>query len=378
MRFRVTDCIEAILLEDWNALKGTDNPFLRYEFLSALEHHGCVGAHIGWLPQHLLVEDEQGKLWGAVPMYLKYNSFGEFVFDGSWADAWERAGGCYYPKLVAAVPFSPVTGLRLLVRPGAGEADVKNLIQAAVTLASKRGVSSLHWLFPSQKEAKWLEDCGLLLRQGYQFHWRNQGYRDFGEFLEALTAKRRKEIRRERCQVQKRGIKIKIIHGSEASDTEWCAMERFYRATFEAKGNYPALTLPFFKSLAQTMGQALVLALARRADHLIAGALYLQGKDTLYGRYWGSTESVPSLHFELCYYSGLEYCINHGLQHFEPGAQGEHKISRGFLPTATWSAHWISHPGFHAAISEALAQEREMVSRIMAELSGHSPYKAMA
>ncbi len=375
MRFKVTDCIETIALEEWNALEGTDNPFLRYEFLSALEQHGCVGAHIGWLPRHLLAEDERGRLWGAVPMYLKYNSFGEFVFDWAWADAWERAGGRYYPKLVVAVPFSPVTGLRLLLRSGTREAESKELIQAAITLARKWDVSSLHWLFPSQNEAQQLEGCGLLLRQGYQFHWRNQNYCDFDDFLETLTAKRRKEIRRERRQVQQQGIEIKIICGNEASDSEWRAMEGFYRATFEAKGNYPALTLPFFKALAQTMGKTVILVLAQRANQLIAGALYLRSKDTLYGRYWGSTECVPSLHFELCYYRGLEYCIKHGLRYFEPGAQGEHKISRGFLPAATWSAHWISHPGFRAVIANALEQERERINQIMLELSGHSPYK---
>lgn len=376
MRFKVTDNIGTAAREEWNALEGTDNPFLRYEFLSALEHQGCVGAHIGWLPRHLLAEDEQGRLWGAVPMYLKYNSFGEFVFDWAWADAWERAGGRYYPKLVVAAPFSPVTGLKLLLRAGASEAWGKRLIQAAITLAEKWGVSSLHWLFPSQEEAQRLEGCGLLLRQGYQFHWHNQNYRDFNGFLESLTAKRRKEIRRERRQVQQQGIEVKMIRGDEASDSEWRAMEGFYRATFEAKGNYPSLTLPFFKSLAQTMGETLLLALAHRADSLIAGALYLRSQQTLYGRYWGSIERVPNLHFELCYYRGLEYCIKQGLQYFEPGAQGEHKISRGFLPTATWSAHWISHPDFRTVIANVLAQERKQISQIMRELSGHSPYRS--
>lgn len=376
MRFKVTDNIGTAAREEWNALEGTDNPFLRYEFLSALEHQGCVGAHIGWLPRHLLAEDEQGRLWGAVPMYLKYNSFGEFVFDWAWADAWERAGGRYYPKLVVAAPFSPVTGLKLLLRAGASEAWGKRLIQAAITLAEKWGVSSLHWLFPSQAEAQRLEGCGLLLRQGYQFHWHNQNYRDFNGFLESLTAKRRKEIRRERRQVQQQGIEVKMIRGDEASDSEWRAMEGFYRATFEAKGNYPSLTLPFFKSLAQTMGETLLLALAHRADSLIAGALYLRSQQTLYGRYWGSIERVPNLHFELCYYRGLEYCIKQGLQYFEPGAQGEHKISRGFLPTATWSAHWISHPDFRTVIANVLAQERKQISQIMRELSGHSPYRS--
>lgn len=375
MHFKVTEAIEAIASEQWNALEGTDNPFLSYQFLHALERHGCLGAHVGWLPRYLLAEDEQGGLVGAVPLYLKYNSFGEFVFDWSWAEAWERTGGRYYPKLVVAAPFSPVTGARLLLKPGVDETVVNGLIQTTIALAGEWGVSSLHWLFPNQKDRERLASCGLLLRQGYQFHWHNRGYRNFDEFLEALTSKRRKEIRRERRQVQKQGLEIKVIRGSEAADLEWRAMYQFYQATFNAKGNYPALTWPFFNSLGETMGQAVVLALATRAGKPIAGALYLQSRDTLYGRYWGSSEYLAGLHFELCYYRGLEYCIEHCLQRFEPGAQGEHKISRGFLPAVTWSAHWLSDSGFQGAVADFLGQEGRMVARAMAELEKYSPYR---
>jgi predicted N-acyltransferase len=375
MRFRVTESIEVIASEQWNALEGTDNPFLRYEFLLALERHGCIGAHVGWLPRYLFAQDEQNGLIGAVPLYLKYNSFGEFVFDWSWANAWERAGGRYYPKLVVAVPFSPVAGSRLLLRPGVEEIGANALIEKVMALAKEWRVSSLHWLFSSQKDTERLAACGLLRRQGYQFHWHNRGYRDFDEFLETLTSKRRKEIKRERHQVKKQGIEVKVIHGNEATDLEWCAMHQFYRATFDAKGNYPVLTLPFFKSLGLTMGSSVVLALATRSSDLIAGAMYLRNENTLYGRYWGCAETLRGMHFELCYYRGLEYCIEHRLQCFEPGAQGEHKISRGFLPTVTWSAHWLSDSGFHAVVADFLEQERKMVRNAMAELGGHSPYK---
>ncbi|QBQ55604.1 GNAT family N-acetyltransferase [Nitrosococcus wardiae] len=375
MRFKVAESIEILASEQWNVLEGTDNPFLCYEFLSALERHGCIGTHVGWLPRYLLAEDEQGSLLGAVPLYLKYNSFGEFVFDWSWAEAWERAGGHYYPKLVVAVPFSPVTGSRLLLKPGVDKMLVHGLIQTAMTLAKEWGVSSLHWLFPHQREIEWLAGCGLLLRQGYQFHWCNRDYQDFDGFLAALSSKRRKEVRRERRQAQTQGVEIKVIHGNEATDLEWHAMYQFYRATFNAKGNYPALTLPFFKSLGRTMGQAVVLALATRGDKPIAGALYLRSQDTLYGRYWGCHEYLASMHFELCYYCGLEYCIKHRLQWFEPGAQGEHKISRGFLPTVTWSAHWLSDSSFHGAVADFLVQERRMIRNAIVELGEHSPYR---
>jgi predicted N-acyltransferase len=375
MRFKITESLEGISSEQWNALEGTHNPFLCYEFLFALERHGCIGAHVGWLPRYLFAEDEQSRIVGAVPLYLKYNSFGEFVFDWPWASAWEQAGGNYYPKLVVAVPFSPVTGSRLLLRPDAEEIVANALIRRVLALAREWEVSSLHWLFSSQKDTERLEGCGLLRRQGYQFHWHNQGYRDFDEFLESLTSKRRKEVKRERRQAQKQDVEIKVIQGNEATDLEWCAMHQFYCATFDAKGNYPALTLPFFKSLGQTMGPAVVLALATRAGDLVAGAMYLRNQDTLYGRYWGCTETLTGMHFELCYYRGLEYCIKHRLQYFEPGAQGEHKISRGFLPTVTWSAHWLSDSSFHAVIADFLDQERRMVKSAMVELSGRSPYK---
>jgi predicted N-acyltransferase len=376
MRYRVTESIEVIASEQWNALEGTDNPFLRHEFLLALERYDCIGAHVGWLPRYLFAEDEQNGLVGALPLYLKYNSFGEFVFDWSWANAWERAGGRYYPKLVVAVPFSPVTGPRLLLRPNTEETVANALIQKVIALAREWEVSSIHWLFSSPKDTERLESCGLLRRQGYQFHWRNQGYQDFDEFLESLTSKRRKEIRRERRQAQKQGIDIKVIHGNEATDLEWCAMHQFYRTTFDIKGNYPALTLPFFKSLGQTMGSSVVLALATRAGgDLIAGAMYLRSQKTLYGRYWGCAETLMGMHFELCYYRGLEYCIKHRLQYFEPGAQGEHKISRGFLPTVTWSAHWLSNSDFHAVVADFLIQERRIIKNEMMELGGHSPYK---
>ncbi|CAH9018666.1 GNAT family N-acetyltransferase [Candidatus Nitrosacidococcus sp. I8] len=376
LTFIITQSIQSVAANQWNELVGTDNPFLRYEFFIALEVGNCLGSHIGWFPQYLLGKDLEDNLIGAAPLFLKTNSFGEFVFDYPWIEAWEQMVGRYYPKLVVAIPFSPVTGARLLLRSDVRGEVAQSFVQQVIILAKKWGVSSLHWLFPPEQELSSLTQGGYVQRLGYQFHWHNQGYHNFDEFLETLTSKRRKEVRRERKQVQEQGITISIIHGNEVTESHWQAMYQFYLATFEEKGNYPALSLDFFKSLGESMGDSVILMLAKNSQqNWIAGAFYLRSHTTLYGRYWGCMENVPGLHFELCYYQGINYCIDHKIHAFEPGAQGEHKISRGFLPTSTWSAHWFSHPEFQNLVAQFFIKERKAVIQDMAELSKHSPYK---
>ena len=379
MRIEVHASLDEIPAHDWNCLAGESDPFLRHEFLSALEHHGCVGAHYGWVPQHLAAYADHGALLGAVPLYLKNNSYGEFVFDWSWADAYQRAGLSYYPKLVVSVPYTPATGPRLLLacEPEA-DAVADALIEAAVEQARKHRLSSLHWLFTNEADTRRLEDHGLLRRTGCQFHWENKGYRDFDDFLEQFTAAKRKKIKRERRYVHEAGITIERLHGGELSDDQWKTAHEFYRSTFFKHGGIPTLNLDFFREIGRTMGDRVVIVLARRQDRYVASAINLRGTDALYGRHWGCAEEFNGLHFEACYYQGIEYCLQHELRRFEPGAQGEHKISRGFLPTPTWSAHWIAHAGMRRAVADFLAREREGMGYYMQELSAHSPYKDSA
>ena len=357
----------------WNALTGGRYPHLRHEFLHAMEEFGCLGEAVGWLPCHLIFEDA-GRLAAAMPMYLKFNSFGEFVFDGSWANAHERAGLDYYPKLVIASPFTPATGPRILIAPDYDNAaSAADCIETALAYARAMGVSSCHWLFPTDQAL--LNSPQLLLRQGYQFHWHNRDYRDFDHYLSCLNSRRRKQIRKERREVREAGVTCRRLHGNDLSDQDWAVFHRLYQATFERHGNYPALTKAFFEALGRTMGENILVILAERHAQIVAASFFLIGNETLYGRYWGCFEEISSLHFEACYYLGLEYCIEHRLKRFEPGAQGEHKISRGFLPTATWSMHWIADPRFRRAIGDFLARERPMVRQYMEELNGHSPFR---
>lgn len=361
---------------EWNALAGPGDPFLQHEFLAALEDHGCVGTRYGWIPRHLTAHDATGRLIGAVPLYLKDNSYGEFVFDWAWADAYHRLGLPYYPKLVAAVPYTPATGARLLVEPTHDHNEIADaLVAAALGHARRENASSLHWLFTHEEDTRRLERHGLLRRTGCQFHWNNDGYRDFDDFLEAFCAEKRKKLKRERRRVTEAGVEIEVLHGHEMTADQWSAMSDFYRSTFLKKGGMPTLSHAFFKDIGHSMGDRVVAVLARHADRYVAGALNLRGTDTLYGRHWGCTEEFHSLHFEVCYYRGIEYCIRHGLRRFEPGAQGEHKVARGFLPTPTYSAHWIGHPSFRRVIEDFLLREERMVHDYMAELRGHLPFK---
>ncbi len=375
MDVKVIGSIDEVDADHWNALAGHDNPFVRHEFLAALERNGCVGERFGWYPQHLLAVDGE-RIVGAVPLYLKDNSYGEFVFDWSWADAYQRSGLDYYPKAVVSVPYTPATGPRLLVADTANANEIADtLIGAALMHAQQLKLSSLHWLFTDEYDTQRLARHGLMLRLGCQFHWSNPGYRDFDEFLSTLTAQKRKKIKRERRCVVEQDIELEVLHGDAISDEQWLAYHRFYTDTFDKRGGLATLSLDFFREIGRTMSDNVVLVFARHADRPVAAAFNVRGETTLYGRHWGCDADFHSLHFEACYYQGLEYCIANGLQRFEPGAQGEHKITRGFMPTATWSAHWIANEAFGAAIGQFVEREQRAVREYMQTLSEHSPYR---
>ncbi len=378
MRIDRLETLSALSAVEWNALVPDQNPFLSHEFLSALERHQCVGESTGWLPWHVICRDERGRLLGAAPLYLKFNSYGEFVFDWSWAEAYRRSNLPYYPKLVGAIPYTPATSPRLLLAADqpAPEETARNLIEYLLEEARRRRWSSIHWLFPPSTELGRLRTQGFLPRLGCQFHWQNQGYRDFQDFLDALTAKRRKNIHRERRRVREAGLDVRVLTGRELSDGQWRSVHEFYRSTFQRLGGVPTLTLPFFQEIAETLGEQLMLVLAFAHGREVAAAISFRSATTLYGRHWGCQADYDSLHFEACYYQGLDYCMQQGLQRFEPGAQGEHKIYRGFLPTFTHSAHWIAHPGFRQAIAEFLERETPAVRAYAQDLLGHSPYRA--
>jgi len=363
----------------WNALLPDDNPFLDHAFLDGLERHGCIGARTGWQPHHLGLYDED-RLVAAAPLYLKGNSHGEFVFDWSWANAYAQHGLDYYPKLLCAVPYSPVTGPRLLAGRGEDADALRGVLVATMRGEAERlDLSSAHLNFSVDADAAVLDRSDWLARFDWQFHWRNRpagdgGWRDFDAFLGALSHKKRKNIRQERNRVARAGVSCELRHGDELDDGEWQALHAFYLATFDDKGNYPALTLDFFRHLGRTMPRRVVAVLCRRGGSLVAGTLMLRSSSTLYGRYWGCLEQIEGLHFEACYYQGIDYCLREGLTVFEPGAQGEHKLARGFLPTRTRSFHWIADPRFRDAIADALAREARALDGYRDDLLEHSPY----
>lgn len=359
----------------WNAL-AADSPFLRHEFLGALERTGCVGEETTWKPAHLTATDDKGNLLGALPLYIKYDSRGEFVFDWSWANAYDQAGLSYYPKLVSAVPFTPATGQRLLVKENAEFATIAgSLLSSARNLGEEIGASSLHVLFPTDAERGFLENEGLLERKDCQFHWHNADYEDFDEFLDRFSSAKRKKARRERRRIAEANVQFEHLSGDEPSRDDWDTVFEYYARTFLRRGRSPYLNRAFFDEIARTMPENLVIILARFQGQPIATAICFRSRDTLYGRYWGSLTDFHSLHFEACYYQGIEYCIRQGLSRFEPGTQGEHKLSRGFTPTATWSNHWIPDPEFGRAISQFLDRERLHVDAYIAELKNHEPYR---
>ncbi len=375
LRVTVAEDLSEVSSTDWNRLAGEDNPFLRHEFLVALERHGCVGGGSGWYPRHLLVYS-QARLVGAAPMYIKAHSYGEFGSDWAWADAYQRAGVAYYPKLVSAIPFTPVAGPRLLCVAGTDSTAIKTIIvEAALEIARSTGVSSLQWLFTSPDDYRLLESEQHAGRIGCQYHWQNHGYRDFQDYLDALRSKRRKQVRRERREADASGVEIRLLAGGEASPADWHAYHALYSATYDRKWGYPSLTPEFFCEVGGTMPDSAMLVLAYRGRDCIAGAHLFRGRTTLYGRNWGCSEYLPSLHFEMCYYRGIEFCIQQGLAGFEAGAQGEHKIWRGFVPQTTYSANWFRDSRFRDAIGDFLCHERAQIDQHMDMMRGHLPFR---
>lgn len=361
---------------EWNRLAGTHYPFLRHEFLYGLEETGCVGGTSGWQPSHLVLRNGTGLITGALPLYRKTNSYGEFVFDWAWADAYRRAGLRYFPKLVSAVPFTPATSARLLVAPEESPLLIGRVLSAAAReLAIQTESSSLHILFPTEAEKDLLCSEGFLPRKDCQFHWTNRGYTDFDAFLGEFTAEKRKKARRERRRVAESGISFVYLGGRELDDRIWSALMPLYASSFLRRGREPYLTADFFRLISRTMPDNIVAIVALLSGEPVATALCFRSADTLYGRYWGSLGDFHSLHFETCYYQGIDYCIREGIRTFEPGTQGEHKISRGFVPTVTWSAHWLSHPQFSAAIDNYLDRERASIDDYMEAAREHVPYR---
>ena len=365
---RVVDSLGSVDPQEWNAIAG-GQPFVRHEFLSALVDTGCAAAASGWLPRFLLLY-RAGALAGAMPLFAKSHSYGEYVFDWAWADAHERHGLDYYPKLLCAVPFTPVRGARIL---GKGVAEQQALIEAALQLA--RETSSLHVLFPREEEATLLAARGMMLRRTVQFHWSNRGYADFDAFLAELSHAKRKNIRQERRRVREAGVGFRWLEGRAIERRHWEYFSRCYRRTYAAHRSSPYLSLEFFLRLGAALPQHTALLVAEREGRPVASALFLRDEHRLYGRYWGSTEHVPLLHFECCYYQAIEYAIGQGLQVFEGGAQGEHKLFRGLLPVETISAHWLAHPQFARAVESFLEREGAGIARYVDELCEHSPFK---
>ncbi|MDG9666161.1 GNAT family N-acetyltransferase [Hahella sp. CR1] len=377
LRAEFIDSIETVSPVQWNQLSGVDNPFIRYEFLHALETTGCVAEATGWRPQHILIRDAHDALVGAAPCYLKTHSYGEYVFDWAWADAYHRHGLEYYPKLLTAIPFTPSVGPRLLVSANTERERVSLAISHAMgERMHQTGASSWHLLFPDEATRKSLsEDKSLLLRHGTQFHWLNEGYASFDDFLQALASRKRKNIRKERQAVLSQGIVFKVIEGPDVGESELEAFYDFYQLTYLKRGQRPYLSYAFFQRLIAVMPEQVFLILAQREQRYVAGALFLKNQSTLFGRYWGCTEEFNHLHFETCYYQGIDYCIAHNLLRFDAGAQGEHKLLRGFRPTPTYSLHRIEHPAFRQAIANFLDEEREGVSEYVRDANAHLPFK---
>jgi len=368
---RMANGLSAFTAADWDACAGTANPFVSHAFLSALEDSDSATARRGWQPVPIAIDGPDGRPVAVMPAYAKSHSQGEYVFDHSWADAWQRAGGDYYPKLQIAVPFSPVPGPRLLVRD---PAHAPALIAAAETVVAEHKLSSAHATFIAPEEVALFEAAGWLIRVDRQFHWENQGYASFDDFLNALASRKRKAIRKERAAAVE-GLTIEHVSGSALTDAHWDAFWHFYQDTGARKWGRPYLTRSFFRLLGERMADKVLLILALRDGKPIAGALNLIGADTLYGRYWGCSEDVPFLHFELCYYQAIDAAIARGLARVEAGAQGEHKLARGYAPTPTWSAHYIADERFRNAVADYLEREREAMAENIAELDAFTPFK---
>ena len=366
--------IGAVSAAEWDGCAGGTNPFVSHAFLAAVEDSGSANAKTGWLPQHAVLRDATGRMVAAAPMYAKSHSYGEYVFDHGWAHAFERAGGNYYPKLQVAAPFSPVPGPRLLIHPDAGIPPAA-LAGALAQACGELGLSSVHVTFCTEAEWEALGEAGWLRRMGMQFHWDNAGYSTFDDFLGALSSRKRKVLRRERRDANAAGLEFVTLRGPEITRTQWDAFYGFYTSTVDRKWGSAYLTRSFFRLLGERLGDAVVLMLALHKGKPIAGALNLMGADTLYGRNWGCSAEFPFLHFELCYYRAIDFAIEHGLKRVEAGAQGEHKIQRGYLPQPTYSAHWIAHRGLREAIGDFLVHERAEKLEQMAALAELSPFR---
>ena len=377
LEIQIHSQIDEIPSEAWNALVQDNNPLIRHEFLNAMEQHGCVGERFGWLPQHIAIYQD-GQLLAAMPLYEKYNSYGEFVFDNAWADAYHRAGLAYFPKLVSAVPYTPASGQRLLALPGQEAELFQILLRTALQLAERMGASSFHCLFPTPESFSFLSGQGLLTRHDVQFHWHNHHYRNFDEFLAVLVAKKRKNIRQERKRVVDAGVSLRRLNGHTASDQDWQQFAHFYNKTFTEKWGMATFNYDFFHQVASQLPDQVLLVLADFEGECIAGSLMYQSDTTLYGRHWGCNSRVDGLHFEACYYQGIEHCIEQGLSCFEPGAQGEHKLSRGFIPTLTRSNHWIRDDGFREPIARYTEHERVAIEDYLEQLQSSIPYRSMA
>jgi hypothetical protein len=379
---RVAGGMAEIAAADWdrcaNPAELPFDPFISHAFLKALEDAETVNRRTGWVPQHLVLEQE-GRVTGAMPLYVKGHSKGEYIFDYGWAEAYERAGGSYYPKLQCAVPFTPVPGRRLLVGAAEGTVERERMLLAGAIEVAKRGeLSSLHVTFCTEGEWTRAGEAGLLQRTDKQFHWHNQGYATFDDFLATLASRKRKAIRKERAQAIESGIVIERITGADITEAHWDAFFKFYMDTGNRKWGRPYLNRRFFSLLGETMPDACLLIMARRGDAYVAGALNLIGGDCLYGRYWGTTEHQPFLHFEICYYQAIEFAIEKRLPRVEAGAQGEHKLARGYLPTPTYSVHWIGDAGFRKAVARYLDDERRYMEREREALAEYGPYKRLS
>ena len=368
---RIGGGVSAFSAAEWDACAGSGNPFVGHAFLAALEESGSATARTGWQPAPIAIDGADGAPDAVLPAYLKSHSQGEYVFDHGWADAWERAGGAYYPKLQIAVPFTPVPGPRLLLRdPAHGPA----LIAAAEAVVRQNNLSSAHATFLTPEDAAMFEAAGWLIRTGHQFHWANAGYASFEEFLAALASRKRKAIRRERAAALD-GLTVEQVSGAALTEAHWDAFWHFYQDTGARKWGHPYLTRRFFSLLGERMGDRVLLILAKRDGMPIAGALNLIGEEALYGRYWGAIEEVPFLHFELCYYQAIDAAIARGLQRVEAGAQGTHKLARGYVPVPTWSAHFLPDPNFRRAVADYLEAERHAVEHDIAMLDEMAPFK---
>ncbi len=375
MKIQICHQISLIDEQQWNALVQDNNPFLRYEFLAALEKHDCVGEKFGWLPRHIAIYQDD-ELVGAMPLYEKHNSYGEFVFDQSWAEAWQQHGLRYFPKLVSSIPYTPALGQRLLIKTeNLADLLYPLLMKTLQELTLHRQASGFHILFPQTAELEWLKKQGLFIRHDCQFHWHNKRYSHFNDFLAQLSSRKRKNIIKERQAVANAGVTLKRLNGYQASEQDWRKMAHFYERTFTEKWGTATLNYEFFKTVAEKLPEQVVLVLAQQNNTCIAGALMFCSDTHLYGRFWGCDKTIKGLHFEACYYQGIEYCIENNLAIFEPGAQGEHKVSRGFIPTLTRSAHYLMENPFEQSIIKFVEYEKTNVFNYIDHINQHLPYK---